>query len=241
MIEYNNQLTILFEIWKNKRGYSEYTFVNDGLMRSQENVDELWHKSKRKIAFLMKDKSDGSCDDVRDWLKDNDNQNNQMNRRMGNTLFRNIGNILYGLYHDECDYNNVVDNEQVVVDLLSVPFAYIECKKEAGHGNLKSSVLQEYLRNDRDFLQMELAILNPNMIVCSGWPINIFVKEMYSQEELYVMSNNLSYHPQSNTVILLGYHPTAWSIPQKGHFYGVMSHYEKFLQTDYGHQFLDRL
>jgi hypothetical protein len=129
MINYNSQLDILFDnIWERK--YPEYTFVRDGIMRNIPNENEAWFNAKRRVAFLLKDKSDGSCDDVRNWLIDNDNPNNQKNRKLSNKLFRNFANVLYGLTHDECDFCKVENNPDVEKCLLSTPFAYIELKKK---------------------------------------------------------------------------------------------------------------
>jgi hypothetical protein len=240
MINYNSQLDILFDnIWERK--YPEYTFVRDGIMRNIPNENEAWFNAKRRVAFLLKDKSDGSCDDVRNWLIDNDNPNNQKNRKLSNKLFRNIANVLYGLTHDECHFCKVENNPDVEKCLLSTPFAYIECKKEAGGGCLEDNVLIEYLEKDADLLQMQLSILKPNIIVCSGWPINEFVRGMFLKENLYIQGNNLAYCHKTKTLIILGYHPTAPFINTRQHFAGTMEHYKKLLDTKYGKEFIASL
>jgi hypothetical protein len=117
--------------------------------------------------------------------------------------------------------------------LLNTPFALIECKKKAGQGSLSDNVLKSFLERDAALLQMELAILRPNIIVCSGWSINEFVREMFPQDDLYIQSNNLAYCRRTKTLIILGYHPTA-RISYAQNFGGVMEHYRKFLATEYG-------
>lgn len=236
MINYNSQLDILFDyIWESR--CPKYKFVRDGIMRNVSNENEAWFYAKRRVAFLLKDKSDGSCDDVRNWLIDNDNPNNQKNRQLGNKLFRNIANVLYGLIHDECDFSKLENNSHVKECLLSVPFAYIECKKEAGVNHIKDKELKLYLDNDSDLLQMELSILTPNIIICSGWSILEFVKGMFPKERLYIQGNNLAYSPEARTLIILGYHPTARK-DYITHFAGVMEHYKVFIETEYGKDFL---
>ena len=236
MINYNSQLDILFDnIWESK--YHKYTFVRDGIMRNIPNENEAWFYAKRRVAFLLKDKSDGSCDDVRDWLIDNDNPNNQMNRNLGNKLFRNIANVLYGLIYDECEFNKIENNPHVKECLLTVPFAYIECKKEAGGPSLSPNKLRQYLRKDADLLQMELSILKPNIIVCSSWPINEFVREMFPKEDMYIQGNNLAYCHKTKTLIILGYHPTVRK-SYADYFARVMEHYKMFLSTEYGKDFI---
>ena len=236
MINYNAQLDHLFDLWEKR--CPEYTFVRDGIMRNIPNENEAWFLTKRRIAFLLKDKSDGSCDDVRDWLIDNENPNNQKNRRLGCKLFRNISNVLYGLLNDDYNYSHVENNPQVNECLLNMPFAYIECKKEAGKGSLKDSELKCYLNRDADFLHIELSILRPNIYICSGWPISEFVKDMFPQSDLFIHSNNLAYDTRTRTLILLGYHPTARTISPNVYFAGVMNHYMDFLKTSYGEDFL---
>lgn len=129
MVNYNSLLDILFDrIWKSR--CPEYTFVRDGIMRNVPNENEAWFHAKRRIAFLLKDKSDGYGDDVRNWLIDNEDPNNQKNRRLDCKFFRKIADVLYGLMHDECDFSKVENNPQVKECLLNTPFAYIECKKK---------------------------------------------------------------------------------------------------------------
>lgn len=237
MIEYNSQLDILFDnVWE--RRYPEYTFVRDGIMRNIPNENEAWFNAKRRIAFLLKDKSDGSCDDVRNWLIDNDNPNNQKNRNLGNKLFRNIANVLYGLKHDECDFNKVENNPQVRECFLNTPFAYIECKKEAGGPKIEDNVLIEYLKKDTDLLQMELSILKPNIIVCSGWSIYEFIKEMFPKDYLCIQGN-VAYCHKTKTLIILGYHPSHPYKSYETHFASFMNHYKAFLTTEYGKDFIN--
>ena len=233
----NSQLDSLFYKWE--KLVPEYTFVRDGIMRNFPDSDKAWSKSKRRIVFMLKDKSDGTNDDVRDWLIDNGNTNNQKNRRIENKLFRNIACVLYGLLHDECNFANVSNDALLIDCLLNTPFAYIECKKQAGEGSLKDNVLRQFLRGKHgELLQIELSILQPNIYVCSGWPINDLIRNMFEAEEMYIQSDNLAYHIPSKTLIILGYHPTARTICPAKNFDGVMSHYKEFLATDYGKDFL---
>ena len=207
MIDYNSLLDALFvDVWEKR--CQEYKFVRDGLMRNIPSESEAWFHARKKIAFLLKDKSDGTCDDVRDWLNDNDNLNNLNNRNMVGRFFRNIANVLYGLVHDECDFNNVVNNPRVKECLLTSPFAIIECKKDAGCSSLDDNELKYFLERDGDLLQIQLALLKPNVIVCSGWLINEFVRRMFPHDDLYIQSNNLAYSKSTKSLIILGYHPS---------------------------------
>ena len=235
MVNYNSLLDILFDrIWECR--CPEYTFVRDGIMRNVPNENEAWFHAKRRIAFLLKDKSDGYGDDVRNWLIDNEDPNNQKNRRLDCKFFRKIANVLYGLMHNECDFSKVENNPQVKECLLNTPFAYIECKKEAGKGSIGDKDLTHILERDADLLQIELSILKPNIIVCTGMPINKFVRKMFPQEDLYIQGNNLAYCPKIQTLIILGYHPSARK-DYETNFAGTMEHYKKFLATEYGKDF----
>jgi hypothetical protein len=88
---------------------------------------------------------------------------------------------------------------------------------------------------------MQLSILKPNIIVCSGWPINEFVRGMFLKENLYIQGNNLAYCHKTKTLIILGYHPTAPFINTRQHFAGTMEHYKKLLDTKYGKEFIASL
>ncbi len=237
MINYNGLLDVIFDnVWEGR--CPKYTFVRDGIMRNIPNENEAWFYAKRRVAFLLKDKSDGTCDDIRNWLIDNSNDPNiQGNRCMGNKFFRNIANILYGLMHDECDFSNIENNREDVKNcLINKPFALIECKKEAGNSFLKDNELKSFLNRDKYLLQIELSILKPNIIVCFGWPINEFVRTMFSYDDLYIQGNNLAYCRRTKTLIILGYHPSA-RCSRATNFGGTMEHYRTFLATEFGKEF----
>lgn len=67
-------------------------------------------------------------------------------------------------------------------------------------------------------------------------PINKFVRKMFPQEDLYIQGNNLAYCPKIQTLIILGYHPSARK-DYETNFAGTMEHYKKFLATEYGKDF----
>jgi len=237
VVDYNLELDALFSRWQNL--VPDTKFVCDGLMRTIPNVDEEWFRAERRIAILMKDKSDGTGDDVRNWLLDNENPNNQKNRILGNKLFLNIANLLYGLVHDEFDFSKINGNPKVRECLLTTPFAYIECKKQAGGARLSNDVLKQFLSGEHgEFLRTELSILHPNIYICTGAPINDFVRSFFSKEEMYIQSNNLAFHQPTNTLIILGYHPSVRKSPID-FYWGFMDHYQKFLQTQYGQKFIE--
>ena len=80
MLSYNSQLDTIFDEWE--KLVPKDKFVRDGIMRTLPDVEDAWAKSSRRVAFMLKDISNGWGDDVRNWLVDNNDQNNQKNRRL---------------------------------------------------------------------------------------------------------------------------------------------------------------
>lgn len=247
----NSKLDRLFEEWiaksveyneRQRDGHVVFTF--DGLLEKADpdiDVETLWFDSAKRILFLVKDQPSEWSDDVRLWLR------KENNRKLKPRFLRNIANVLWGLYTidnpNDCDYDKVSEaSEDVTRCFNTVPFALLESKKQGGTTRITDRLLKKYLNRYGDFLRKELDILSPNIIVCTNDLIYGFVIDYYNEKiadyplRTIEGHNSIRIHPESQTLILNSFHPSA-RMGYKKFYDGVMNHYCAFLESEYFSQF----
>ena len=183
---YNENLNKLFREWTDSyEANVRHLFCPDGLMvkykdeNSGYDINKKWHDAERKIMFIVKDCPNGWGHDTRRLMTgyedDEESQKNALNTRTlkGRTgFFKNIARILYGLWYMTEDNKGKelaeqISNDAAVIQAFNdIPFAYVEGKKLAGAKDCPDLKLREALERDGDFLVQEIAILQPNIIVC---------------------------------------------------------------------------
>lgn len=270
MNDYNEQLDGLFKDWKKKadeledykpslrkdNGRGSAYFVEDGMVYLPDvpSIDDLWHTTSYRVAFLAKDNAqyDGRWDDdARKWFI-GDSENACKNRNLSSRFIRKIANLYYGFYQmnvngDECWYGKW-PKQNIIDCFLRNPFAFIETKKQPGDARIDDSVLKDYIQRYKDFLKKEIQILDPHILVCMGAPIYEFaVKDLYNEYELIPAVVNpdngnvqIYYLPSLKKVIVYAGHPSGRD-SYKNHYEGVMWWYRQFLKTPYGQEFLSKL
>ena len=199
----NQQLDELFKEWKDS--YNDHPeqlelFATDGLVYKYKKkwefkkeaptlagsdvdifVEDEWNKSPLKVVFLLKDKSDESGGDVRQWFlygnEDGECSRNLSGRNVGKTGFLpNMARMLYGIKKiKELEYKNFDEfkkkyKKEIIKEWNTLPFAFVETKKIAGKPQVSDKEIQSYLDNDGEFLKEELDYLQPNVIICTCDP-----------------------------------------------------------------------
>lgn len=258
----NQQLDKLFREWKLRYPNSEELkkFVSDGLMYKynpkweileEENtlsgseadisVEGLWRKAPIRVAFILKDKSDGTGDDVRQWMLLK-NENGDKNRNLRSKIMKNLAGLLYGLTVKQVGYAQL-DFETLKRTWETIPFAYIEAKKIAGEPDVDKSEMQKALKEDGDLLLREIDFLDPNVLVCfdaEDTQYNYITQEydkLCTEDEIITISKQydlpphfsccLRYYKPLNMVVIKSYHPTYrngdWKVYEK-----VISPYREF-------------
>ena len=245
MSNYNERLNKLFKEWKKKskeNGYNRFCF--DGLMykgeiydekwnlRRQGNENELWHDAPKRVLFLCKDPNIGADFDVEDFRERNCHKKGENIKAL---FYKNIAYWLYGLLN--VDKNGIAPKfetltDEIITDFFDkTPFAYVNCKKEAGIGKVSNTELQDHIDLYKDFIKQEIEILNPDIIVCGGGSsiIKNFVKEkIYTDIEK--TNNWIYYSKKNNKVVIDSYHPSYWQIGggSKTIYERMMSKYKEF-------------
>ena len=233
---YNSLLDDLFDNWENTlHEEQKEKFCRDGLIRrpSGKDVNTLWKNSTRRVAFLLKDKSDNSCDDIRNWLV-NDNDNGKYCRelkggKIGRTGFLpNIARMLYGLLNVSIKDNNPLSFDEVKSRMPDVretwnnaPVALIETKKNAGGNTVSDADMQEALNRDNKLLKKELDILKANILVCcdaNDSQFNFVTGTYLEGKKCVVILDSkefqgfkpccLYYYPEDKVAVIKSYHPT---------------------------------
>ena len=189
-ITINQQLDKLFAEWQKELQYNEaYKFTRDGLVYKYNPtwavvseketfageepdmiIDQTWKSASRRVAFILKDKSDGTGDDVRQWLLLQNTQGEHNRKLAGGKVGRtgflpNLARLLYGLTIDSC-FDLQGDKEKIISTWNTIPFALIESKKMAGCPTISKQEIESVLDADGEHLMKEIEILNPNILAC---------------------------------------------------------------------------
>lgn len=265
---YNENLNKLFREWTDSyEANVRHLFCPDGLMvkykdeNSGYDINKKWHDAERKIMFIVKDCPNGWGHDTRRLMTgyedDEESQKNALNTRTlkGRTgFFKNIARILYGLWYMTEDNKGKelaeqISNDTAVIQAFNdIPFAYVEGKKLAGAKGCPDLKLREALERDGDFLVQEIAILQPNIIVCcdaDGIIFNHVVQKYFNGkipddehkwEYRYTLEGEycdfdckLYYYEEEGVLLFHSFHPTRsrgkedWKIKEK-----VLSPFREF-------------
>lgn len=248
----NYELELLFNRWQ-ERMEKKNCFTKDGILYkndlSEDEAIKRWTESSKRVLFLLKDQHQFGeqkwIEDIRYWLKDVDwetkdvwNAQAYANRNLKSKFFKNIAYILWGLIkadkNNDWLYQEVENHHNEVKEFLAnQPFALVECKKDPGGPICRNPILRQHIKTYGDLLKEEIAVLNPNMIVCtSGIIYDFILKKMYSEDELVSIEgkNSIRFHPNSGTLIFCSYHPSGRKSPNEI-YEGVMDHYRAFLRS----------
>lgn len=257
-MNYNEQLDSLFDEWielskkhqetRETAGDRKIVFTKDGLMEKNDSTIDIcnsWNQSTKRVMFLVKDQPTIWCDDARLWLKNGAKDDcetlnrKQQNRELKPRFIRNIANVFWGLMSASREHPCTATEMRESFDLIKanfnqLPFAFVECKKQGGTTSISNNILQRYLNTYGDLLWREIQILRPNILVCTSRIIYTFIIGKYPQNELLLIPehNSIRIHPQTKTIILCSYHPSA-RISFEKFYEGVLEHYRAYINSDY--------
>lgn len=245
----NEELDELFDSWEQSQHYDK--FVRDGVFNNTPDACCKWKHASRRIAFLLKDNPDGKGD-TRGWIDPNCGTEGNMknNLELKNLFIKNLAYAFYAMSFDEFDFDKI-RFEDVQAHALQSPWALVECKKQAGEKIIAPSVLAAHIKTDKQYLWEEFNILSPNIYICCTGTMEVvrdYFRNKYSTSLVTDIEGidskyNVAYHPETNTLILMCYHPSHPRCRRSPRNYvnDILKHYCQFLATPYGKEFLSRL
>lgn len=149
------ELDCLFVRWKQaheSRGYD--CFIRDGIVN-----EDSWKKAKPRICLFLKEaySREGESWDLAAWLNDG------AVVRMWNT----VAHWIYGIQNTAKDripkfIELEMDQKRELLQTISV----VNTKKSNGRSKSEYEELLNFAVQDREFLREELAIIEPEIIVC---------------------------------------------------------------------------
>lgn len=161
------QLDNLFSEWKKVRPSYRTSFSEDGIIN-----EELWDGAKKKIVFLFKERNGGEGDfrklldkDINPWPV--------------------VGYWSYGLQNVTDNYLPNFEKAQKNKKAACRSSAIVNLKKTPGGGSSNMENIQQIAFLDKEFIEEELRIISPEIIVCGGifdicrqlWDINEMISE----------------------------------------------------------------
>lgn len=163
----------LFDRWKKERCYD--SFVRDGVFD-----EAVWMTQSPKITFILKEA---------DWPGGNGNLRRNLiweplpqNWKTWNNVARWTKALLEG-----GEYPAYISEEERRSWLAEVSF--LNLKKEGGGPRAKPRKIREAARKDAEFIQRQLSLYRPDLIICCGkWLVaDILEKEVLRRTGLPVL------------------------------------------------------
>lgn len=142
--------------WKEAR--PEYKFIHDGIIN-----EEAYCKSEPRILFLLKESNDDYIDIAL--------ENGVVDPANGNsTLFWRKINIIQYILEKTWAGKPVNETDiETCKNKLIKGIGYVNVKKNAENKSVSdTSDLFFYAEKDADFLQKQIALLSPQIVVCCG-------------------------------------------------------------------------
>ena len=180
----------LFEKWR-----PEYkNFIPDGIVDERAYLD-----SPIKILYLLKEVNGGENWDLCEFLK---------NGGRGQT-WNNITRWTIGIYQPDTAWSEIekinFDNETRKEILKKI--CVVNVKKESGKGSSNNKELATAVERDKDRLKKQLAIYEPDFILCcgTGW----LYEKIYEFDNAIwkSTSNGIKFFRSDKTVVIAYSHP----------------------------------
>lgn len=205
----NKQLDTLFKRWeKNTQQDGVQSFCKDGLVLQEQNSEDVWNNSERRVVFLMKELLNPKVKDLRLILSDN---NDWLTTRLCGSR---MAAWLYGLTHTTTEgFPNIeaaFDEKNQVESFRSIPFSLVSINKHSKENASTNAEIYQYAEKHKQFLKEELAILNANVVVCCGEVVFRVLKNLIFPHSPFIKVNEWVYYERyTQTIIINSYLPSA--------------------------------
>lgn len=181
----------LFSRWQSAR--PDYFFVHDGIINEKE-----YGKANPRILFLLKESNDDFTEVA--------TKDGTINPTTGSsTLFwRKINIIKYVIQKAWKGETTCFSEIETYKNELIKGIAYVNIKKNAQNKSITDERdLSSYAKKDASFLQEQIALLSPQVVVCGG---TIKQYDMIYPEGCETLTYRT--HFQKNKLVIDAYHPS---------------------------------
>lgn len=151
------QTDLLFERWR-----STYTdediFICDGIIN-----EDKWCKTTDRVLFLLKELNlaPGSWSDSRPFQVQRD-----FRKTVEEAPWQEIGQWAYAILHRKQNpsFKDAVTNYSQACRSIAI----VNYKKTAGSNSSSASEIRKYAIQDKEFINEQISLINPSIIVCCG-------------------------------------------------------------------------
>lgn len=194
-----DQLDSLFQEWEgNNRDYAN-NFSKDGIVD-----EERFNAASRRLLFILKEPMEHS----EDLCKHAKNFAITTNR--SNATWRNLNYWSYGLLRNFPSFAHVCDANDLPKVLYEV--AVMNVKKTRGRSAAEDKKIVDFARDgsNRNFIQKEIEIIAPSIIVCCGSSVTQSIRLALSPEAPSLRTkNDLEYFRWNDCLVVAYCHPAA--------------------------------
>jgi len=200
------QEDMLFKKWMQKKDRNP--FIMDG-----SPSPETYINTKKHILFILKDANFGISEKEQGNLNPEHiysyDQRSEL-RENPDPWWQKVSDWCVPILHPTLEWEEV---KQKSIKESLAPFAFMQLKKNAGGGSVKMGKLWQTAREDRNEINEQIAIYQPNFIVCCGVGEIVYKEVFLGKEELKYTPNGVGYWNVSiknmNTHIIDFCHPAA--------------------------------
>ena len=226
----------LFARWETAMAANVHkNFVKDGLLyrggaRSEKedsglyvwgtiegDDDEIWNSAPRRLLIVSKDLNDDVAWDIRTETGYKNTCNDDFDWECVKPFYKRLRAWSYGLLKTDNNgtspcFDDAANMDNSAPFYLEAPIARMNVKKVCGGGSLADSVLQEHLKDYKDYIIEQLDIYEKADIIlsCSS-AIKDFIKDYYIKDlTRYDEYGDWVYYSLSTSKILINaFHPSA--------------------------------
>ena len=175
----------LFDEWIKERNRNP--FIKDG-----SPSPETYLECRMRTIFILKDANFGLSEQEQNNCYGNDAPYDQR------VELRDNPDVWWKKVSNWC--SAIIDTSLTWPEILGrgireslAPFAFIQMKKNAGGGSVKSEVLWKIATEDRGYIKKQISIYQPQFIVCCGVGSILYKAVFEGADKLSYTSNGVGY------------------------------------------------
>lgn len=208
--------------------FQNRAYVADGIFFGS-NAD-AWNSIHPKVLFVLKQPNS-------DDLLGEDYREYDFDTCIGEQVWRELLSRLYGIMRTSetgfPTYQEAAGTKAQKEAFTQYPFAVINLIKDSGAGSTYTPELKKLVSENLVFLQKQLDLLCPNIIVCCGSGVFDIVNQAITPS-IFSNGNWLKYNPDREIIFFDTYHPGKPNAGKrlKDAYEGPLSEYYNFLKKN---------